>query len=398
MLQITNYRQGAILNHNHGAETDKSLKIHLEGICDGHPVKVNETPAFMDGQFFSAEVELTQQFNTVTVTEQTPFGLFSQQIVLVWDKKSFKRHDCYIDDHSFLFTDLAKERPAKAFDHFYLSGLKKIHDKYDLKVTLNCFFRNDHDGKFTLDQMPDIWKSEFIDNSDWLKMSFHAKSEFPDRPYLESTAEDFGKDYDEVKNEIIRFAGEETWIVPEVIHWANIHPVVAQEVFRRGTRCLAPSMRPCVMGGPSLADRMKGGNMAKVQQRSVSGEDRSAGTAGLAMFYDNQPEKSYMTNHGFYYDPMMGIVIKNSSVSLCCNLVPLDQTARKLEITFERNRKSGCEMFNWASHEQYTFPYYPNYLPDHLQRIELAAKILAENGYKSVFFNEGFMGNMSWEK
>lgn len=395
MLQITNYRQGSILNHNHGLESDKSLKIRLEGISDGNPVKVNGEPALMDGQFFSADVELAQKFNTITVSEQTPFGLFSQQIVLVWDKQSFKRYDFFIDDHSFVFTDLSKERPAHAFDHFYLKRLKKIHDDYGFKATLNCFFHNDHEGNFTLDQMPDIWKSEFADNSDWLKFSFHSKGEFPDRPYIESTAEEFGKDYDDVKREIVRFAGEESFIPPEVIHWANIHPAVALETIRRGTRCLPPSMRPCVMGGPSLADRMKGGNMADVQRRSVSGEDKAACTDGLAMFYDNQAEKSYMANHRFCYDPTLGIVLRGGC-TVCCNLVPLDKIADKINKDIAISKIYGCEMMSLASHEQYSFPYYSNYLPDHLDRIELAVRTATEAGYKPVFFTKGFMGNMSW--
>jgi len=170
MLEITSHRQGAVLNHNHGKETEKSLTVRIEGISDGgYPVKVNGINAEMDGRRFSADVELTGQFNNVTATVQTPFGKFSQELVFVWDKRSFRRFNSYIDDHSFLFTDLAKERPKSAFDHFYLAGLKKIHERFDWKVTLNTFYRNDHDGKFTLKEMPDIWKKEFEDNSDWLK-------------------------------------------------------------------------------------------------------------------------------------------------------------------------------------------------------------------------------------
>ncbi|MBO5722228.1 MAG: hypothetical protein J6S19_03845, partial [Lentisphaeria bacterium] len=59
--------------------------------------------------------------------------------------------------------------------------------------------------------------------------------------------------------------------------------------------------------------------------------------------------------------------------------------------------KVGTEILNYASHEQYTFPYYANYLPDHMQRIETAARcLLAEGGCKPVFFNEGLMGNTAW--
>lgn len=163
MIDITNVRQGAVLNHNHGKETDKSLTIRIEGVSEyGRPVKVNEVPAEMDGRRFFADVELTSKLNQVTASVLTPFGTYSQELTLVWDKKSFRRFNCYIDDHSFLFTDLAQQKPARAFDHFYLKGLKNINDKYGLKVTLNCFYRNDH-HPFELKDMPDTWKSEFID-------------------------------------------------------------------------------------------------------------------------------------------------------------------------------------------------------------------------------------------
>ena len=39
MIEITNLRQGAILNHNHGRECEKALVIPVEGISEaGYPV------------------------------------------------------------------------------------------------------------------------------------------------------------------------------------------------------------------------------------------------------------------------------------------------------------------------------------------------------------------------
>ena len=86
------------------------------------------------------------------------------------------------------------------------------------------------DGYQILKDMPDIWKSEFRDNAGWLKFSFHSYSEFPDRPYLEASAEEIGRDYDLIQNEIIRFAGEESFIAPLTIHWGNLHPAAAAEI------------------------------------------------------------------------------------------------------------------------------------------------------------------------
>ena len=291
MIEITNYRQGAILNHNHGKEGKKSLKVTVQGISEGGwPVTVNEQPAVMEGRHFSADVELTQRVNVVKASVVTPYGTYSQELTLVWDKKSFKRFNFFIDDHSFFYTDLAKQRPKKAFDHFYLAALKKIHDKYGFKVTLNTFYHNDHHD-FYLKDMPDIWKSEFQDNSDWLKFSFHAYSEFPDRPYAEATAATFGKHWDMVQKEIERFAGPECFIAPVVIHWANVHPAVAQEAIRRGVTAYSNNFRLRVMGGPSLEDRQRGGNMKTIEKRSLSGVDCGNELAGMAMHYGMQEEK-----------------------------------------------------------------------------------------------------------
>ena len=296
MIEITNYRQGAILNHNHGKEGKKSLKVTVQGISEGGwPVTVNEQPAVMEGRHFSADVELTQRVNVVKASVVTPYGTYSQELTLVWDKKSFKRFNFFIDDHSFFYTDLAKQRPKKAFDHFYLAALKKIHDKYGFKVTLNTFYHNDHHD-FYLKDMPDIWKSEFQDNSDWLKFSFHAYSEFPDRPYAEATAATFGKHWDMVQKEIERFAGPECFIAPVVIHWANVHPAVAQEAIRRGVTAYSNNFRLRVMGGPSLEDRQRGGNMKTIEKRSLSGVDCGNELAGMAMHYGMQEEKDLRTS------------------------------------------------------------------------------------------------------
>ncbi len=398
MISITNWRQGALLNHNHGRETEHELTIPVEGISEsGYPVEVNGVRAEMDGPRFFAEIPLTQKFNTVTATAITPYGNYSQELTLVWDKKSFKRCNFYIDDHSFVFTDLAKERPKSAFDHFYLGGLKKIHAETGFKVTLNCFYRNDH-HPFELKDMPDLWKAEFIDNSDWLRFSFHSYSEFPDRPYAEATAEEFGHDWDLVQNEIIRFAGEQSYIPPVVIHWANIHPAVAQECIRRGMTCYSSSFRLRVMGGPSLADRQKGGNMAAVEQRSASGADRATdATDGFKLHYGFTEEDGYTAKHLNYYDPLLKIFFFRST-GTTCNLYSQDTIRQKFKQIFANADRYGNEAFNGGSHEQYTFPYYPNYIPDHLERIRTAVRCMIDYGCKPVFFPEGILGNTAWDK
>ena len=396
MVEITNFRNGVILNHRHGVETEKSITVKVEGISDhGCPVTVNGVKAEMDGRRFFADVELTERVNTITAATVTPYGNYKQELTAMWDKQSFPRYNFYIDDHIFTFTDLAKERPARAFDHFYLKGLKSIHDKYGTKFSLNCFYHNAH-HEFLLKDMPDIWKSEFIDNSDWLKFSFHAYSEFPDRPYAEASAEDIGRDWDLVQNEIIRFAGEESYIPPCVTHWVNIHPAAAQEMIRRGTRCYAGSLRLKVMGGPSLADRQGGGNMAKIQERSITGNDRGPDMLGFKLHYGFEEESNYYLNHRSYYDPLLNLCFYANGV--CCNLLPIEEIPGKVKSILDIADKHNAETFGVVSHEQYTFPYYPNYLPDHMERMDLTARLYTEAGCKPVFFNDGILGNTAWDK
>ena len=150
------------------------------------------------------------------------------------------------------------------------------------------------------------------------------------------------------------------------------------------------------MGGPSLADRQKGGNMTQIQSRSASGVDRDPQSEGLQLHYGFSDDNNYLDNHGAYYDPMLDLFFFGNT-GICGNLVPLDEIPGKFEKIFERSGKNGFEAFNFASHEQYTFPYYPNYLPDHMERLECASRCLSEFGCKPVFFNDGILGNTIWE-
>ena len=143
MLEITSHRNGEILNYKHGRETADALMIEVRGIADPQSrVTVNGLPAVRCDREFRAEVPLKSRINTVTASAKDKFGERTQSIVLVWDKASFKRYAVRIDDNCFFMTDLARQKPARLFDHFYLNGLKKLHEKYGSKFILKCsFFR-----------------------------------------------------------------------------------------------------------------------------------------------------------------------------------------------------------------------------------------------------------------
>ena len=369
MFDVTFPRNGALLNRNHGVENADGLKIKVRGICDSAEgtVKVNGVTAERYGMEFSCEVTLKDVFNTIEAELADEYGTMTRTLKVVYDKNSFLRYDFFIDDNIFFLTDIARERPAKLFDHFYLKALKNMHDKYDACFTLNTFFANNHEP-FDLTQVPDCYKSEFIDNSDWLRLSFHSYSEFPDRPYQNTNAEKLAADYDLVYNEICRFAGKEAFIVPEVLHWAMARPSTFGELRKRGVR---------IMEGQFVSPR--------TGLNDNSGDDRITDVG----YYRNINDAIYLEENRYLYDFRYQLLFVRSDCT--CNLTSCEDIAEKLG-AIQR------DTIGVATHEQYTFPRYFNYLPDHLDRIETAVRTLHERGYKSVFFSEGILGNTAWGK
>ena len=391
MLAITNFREGAVLNCHHGKETADGLTVRIEGLNTyGTPVRVNNITARQDGLHFSAEVTLKNKINIVEVSTVTCYGEFTQKLTLVWDKKSFRRCNFYIDDNIFFLTELAKQRPARAFDHFYLQDLKKLHDRYGLKITLNTFYHNAHE-EFLLKDMPDIWRSEFIDNSDWLRISLHSYSEFPDRPYAEASRKDFRRDYELMQSEVSRFAGEQTFIVPAVLHWNNVSPGVADELIKLGCRCYSESMRHRVMSSPPYDELTE-----LEKQTEFRSEIYVPPTEPLARHYGFAEEIDYLAKHSAVYDRGLGIFFYHDW--LICNLLAVDEIPRLFQQVKAQADLYGSDLFSAGGHEQYSFPGYFNYQADHFQKLDAVAHLMVEEANcQPVFYQDGLLGNTAWD-
>ncbi len=385
MLKITYPREGAVLNRNQGAETAEALRITVTGTCPSPaPVLVNGVPAGRQGQAFSADVDLKSKFNTITVTAEDGGKPCSQEIRVVWDKQSFPRYNFYLDDHSFFLTDIAKARPKSLFDHFYLGGLRAIHRQLGTKFTLNLFYRNDH-HPFELKDFPDSYRQEWLDNRDWLRLSFHAYSEFPDRPYTDQDPTRLMADFALLQREITRFAGAETFIQPVVVHWAVTSREGVAALARNGMRAFSTGIR----GVREACEKAIAQGLNPVE--AVTELDRAA--ISDISYFRTMDDAIYLYCYKKLYDFKIGALFFSGS-GACCNMYTQAQIAANLKLAF--NAPFGNETFCLASHEQYTFPYYKNYIPDHLQRIELAARLTTEHGAKPVFFAEGLLGNMAW--
>lgn len=331
---------GAVLNKHHGNETREKLKITVKGETSANAeININGVKTFAAQGELNAAIELKETHNVIKINSISG----CKNISVVWDRRSFRRYYFFIDDNNFFFTEIYKKSFKSIFDSFYLARLREFHKRYGAKFVLNVFFRNDHEP-FDLSQFPSRYKAEWEANSDWLKLAFHAYSEFPGHPYSEHFPDKLPDHFEQVKEQVVRFAGEKTFCPPCVIHFYAVNSRVSLRFLRaNGVTALA------VRNFPPEAE-----------------------AALTNVLYERENDLFRMP------------------VDLICNL---HGAAEIQDILRKCVAKPWKDTINIGTHEQYCYPYYSNYIPDHFERMETALKIVTENGYKPVFFHEGLLGN-----
>ena len=370
MFEILFPAHGEILSRQSGIESASGLQIRVYGIArPADTVTVNGVAAIRCGERFEADITLTQLRSTITVCAAGSRGKSVREIKVIYDKNSFRRANFCMDDNIFAFAEIARDLPESIFDHFYFAHFKKLHEQYGLKLTLNLFYE-DLRTNFTLDRFPERYKEEWNVNSDWLKLAFHARAEFPDRPYQNAEDEQLLAEYDQVCREIIRFAGEKSLIAPPNIHWAMVKPSALKPLRERGIHFL---------GGLFLNARTRIGE---------NFDDTLSCDIG---YFKSEEDSLFLSQKQLMYDFDHDICFGTEAI--VCNLEELPELERKLAALTADKRN---EALHLLSHEQYSFPFYESYLPDHQQRLELTVKMLAQAGFKFVFFNEGFLGNTAY--
>ena len=156
------------------------------------------------------------------------------------------------------------------------------------------------------------------------------------------------------------------------------------------------------MGGPSAIERAVGAKTnttANSQMTAAYNRDKQlAGDFGFGFeeHFNVIEETSYLSQHKLLYNPHLDMTFFQGCC--CANLVPLDVIPGRLEKALTDSAAVGNEVFGLASHEQYTFPYYHNYIPDHMERLSKSIELMVEAGCKPVFFPDGFLGNGAWGK
>lgn len=247
-----------------------------------------------------------------------------------------------IDDNIRFFKELTKESYASLFDHPYPAMLKRLHERFRLKIQLNLFYSCDG---FTLSDMSDSYRSEWDSSSDWLKLSFHS--------YEETVAPYENADYDTVKRdalavarEILRFASPASLAKTTTVHYCK--------TTKDGVRALY-----------------------------------DAGVRGLLGLYgsDSDPTSSYSLGTAHAESLRHGEIIeidgiRHAAIDLIINKLSIDEIEAALSPLISR------ESIRVMIHEQYFYPDYPAYQPDFEDKLTLTFGILTDKGYSSRFFEQ----------
>ena len=120
-----------------------------------------------------------------------------------------------VDDNIRVFKEINSEGLKSIFDHPYLAMYLRLHKTFGLKVQLNLFYEMED---FDLSLFTDKYKTEWQDNADWLKLSFHSKFENV-KPYEFSNYDEVYEDCNKVHTQIERFAGSSSLGKTTTIHY-----------------------------------------------------------------------------------------------------------------------------------------------------------------------------------
>ena len=299
----------------------------------------------------------------------------------------------YIDDVIWLFRDLARMRPKSIYDNAFMKMLKKAHDLYGMKVQLNVFLRTDFyygNDEFCLSEMPDCYKSEFEEASDWLKFGFHSKQEFPDYPFVNAPYEDVKSLLDETKAEIFRIAGNNSFAYATVPHWLPISKEGCRALYDGGIKILNVSHgeKAAYTGDPFTlpyghSSRLLHNRQPETMLYRRGTRDVAIDSSICAYNHISSEDRDRIDGHfGYIKDEETGICFKKFTNGPCLNLTPLS------ELEDDIAKSIGSEYFGYATHEQYFYPDYFAYQPDYPEKVLRAAELLHKHGYEYFFVEE----------
>ncbi len=330
---------GDMLNKYDGTVRGNNLVIKVKIVAPaGSRVQVNGVNASCIGGIFQSDVEL-QGFESVIEMSERRIG-YKESIKVFWLKNYANKYRFSFDDNIWFLQDINNNanRYNSIFENPYLAILKKMHDTYGTKIHLNIYYKTEG---FNLSQMTDKYKREWQANADWIKLSFHALADKPDRPYLNASYDEVKRDCTLVDEQIKRFAGEELMGPVTTLHWG--------EATVEGCRALRDS----------------GYNVL---------------TSYTMSYYFNEEQRNHINNRFIWRDNNEGIIF--SKMAIVANSHKLEEIKPFLDNVKKTHEPRYIDLM---IHEQYFYPHFRGYQPDFKEKIIASVKWAVDQGYEPSF-------------
>ena len=353
---------GDFVNSRDGVWQDGALKLEVLVDADDAVLEIGGVPAEWDPEpgCYRAAVALYGWRNRITAKTATgECGI----TVFVTPEDNLKKFRISSDDNIRFLQELTAGNYASIFDHPYLAVYKKAHDLYGAKVHLNLFYAFDDQARsrfsdkpeyFDLSMMTDRYKEEFAANSHWLKLAFHSRSEFPERPYLDADGKTLREDCIAVCREICRFAGKGSLSNSTTIHWGAANREVVRAL--RG------------MGFTSLT-----GYFTK----------RSTGEP-IVSYYVDPDTVDHVGARDFWMDTGEDMIY--GRIDSVLNEGGCDAVLQSVVKAAEDPHRGG--FVSLMIHEQYFYPGYVRYIPEFEEIVLQSCRILADRGYTGAHISE----------
>ena len=247
-----------------------------------------------------------------------------------------------IDDNIRFLKEIAEGDLGSMFEHPYLAMLRRLHEKFDLKIQLNLFYRL---GDFDLSMMTDRYAAEWERVSDWLKLSFHSEWENV-CPYEDSGYDEVFAHCAAVHREILRFASARSLAKTTTVHYC--------QTTAEGVRALSDNGVSGLLGLFGTPERP---NTSYSLSEADSAKIRAGQTVRVG---------------GMSY----------ASLDMIINDVKIENIEPTLRALLSR------DALRVMIHEQYFYEDYRAYQPNFEEKLIAVFSLLCENGYKSCFFED----------
>lgn len=335
---------------------DEAVNLDTQSLCvrvqgpSGSAVYVNDVRANEHNGCYEAEVPLKE--GRIALAVEADGGSLREKLDVYWLPRAAGHYRISVDDCIWFLQDLAEKRDVyrSLFDNPFLAMFKKLHDVYGTKVHFNLYERTEG---FTLTDMPDTYKAEWQVNSDWMRLSFHAKQNDPPKPYEHASADELMADCERVTREIRRFAGEELLSSVTTIHYGA--------ATREGCRALREFGFQALVGYFRLHEGRP-----------------------FVSYYLDELQTTHLKGRDCWKDHSEDLIF-----------VKVDGVLDKLEpsqigphLDQVKARAGEAGLIELLIHEQYFYPFYSAYQSDYLERLTTAVQWARDNGYKPALWSE----------